>query len=160
MADSLSIFNPSLAAMDDNLDIILLEAQHTTALFPDNTSLTCTLTAAATADTFSGWTEIADSGTTTLSSKFTAEAGHISSIIIENLSQIDTIYILELSYGGDKTIISRSRFAGTTKFQNPSYQERFRGVGSPAGKTVYYRMKSATAVADTALVHFRYHIHS
>ena len=158
--EGLSIFKPSLTTINDKLDILVLEAQHTTALFPDDTDLTCTLTAAEAAHTWSSWIEIADSEATTLSSKFTSDGGHLSSCIVESVSEINTIYELEVSYGGDKTIISRQRFAGTTKFQNPSHQERFRGVHCPAGGTVYYRMKTATTNDDTALVHFRYHTHT
>jgi len=78
---------------------------------------------------------------------------------MESLSEINTIYMLEIAYGDDKAVVSRMRFAGTTKFQNPSHQERFRGLHCPAGETVFYRLKTATAVADTVIVHFRYHFH-
>ena len=145
------------ANLPTDIDNLHLEAEHETHIFPNNTNLTCTLTAHASANTWSAWTEIADSGATTLSSLFATVAGHLSSCVIESVSELDTIYMLEIGYGDSHVIISRSRFAGTTKFQNPSHQERFRGVISPAGETIYYRLKSATAVADTALVHFRYH---
>jgi len=148
------------ANLPTDIDHLLLESEHETCIFPADTNLTCTLTAAATANTFGAWAEITDSGATTLGSLFTSTGGHLSSCIIEEMSEINTIYMLEVSYGESKTIISRARFAGTDKFQNPSHQERFRGVISPAGELIYYRMKSATAVADTALVHFRYHFHT
>ena len=137
-----------------------LTEHHETYIFPDDTNLTCTLTAAEAANTWSSWIEIADSGTTTLSSKFAAHGGHIVSMIVESVSEIDTIYMVELSYGSSNTIITRWRFAGTTKFQNPSHQVRVRSPHIPAGETIYYRLKSATAVADTALVHFRYYLYS
>jgi len=132
---------------------------HATAIFPDDTNLTCTLAAAEAANTFGTWAEIQDSATTTFSSKLASNEGHLVSMVIESLSEIDTIYLLEISYGADKTILTRWRFAGTTKFQNPSHQNRIRAVHIPAGETIYYRMKTATAVADTALVHFRYFLH-
>ena len=147
------------ANLPTDIDHLVLEGEHETFIFPDDTNLTCTLTAHASANTWSTWTEITD-GTTTMSSLFTTIGGHLSGMIIESLSELDTVYMLEIGYGGDKTILSRSRFAGTDKFQNPSHQERFRGVISPAGGTIYYRLKSATAVANTALVHFRYHFNN
>ena len=131
---------------------------HETSIFPDNTNLTCTLTAHENANTWSSWVEIQDSGTTKLTSKFTSD-GHISSAVIESLSEIDTIYMLEISYGSSNDIVSRWRFAGSTKFQNPAHQNRVRGIHIPAGQAIYYRMKTATAVADTAMVHFRYFLH-
>lgn len=133
---------------------------HATLLFPDDTNLTCTLTAHANANTWSAWTEIQDSGTTTLSSKFASYDGHIVAMIIEALSQINTIYMVELSHGASNMICTRWRLAGATKFQHPGHQLRVRGTHIPTGETVYYRMKTATAVADTALVHFRYYLHT
>jgi len=130
---------------------------HSTKIFPSDTNLTCTLTALATANAWSAWAEITD-GTTKLTSAFATYAGFLTSMVVESLSEIDTIYMLEIAYGDAKTPITSLRFAGTTKFQNPSHQERYRGVVMPAGEKVYYRMKSATAVADTALVHFRYYL--
>ena len=140
---------------------LYLIEHHTTALFPDDTNKTCLLTAHADANTWSAWTEIDIVGDgETLSSKMASYDGHITSCIVESLSEINTIYMLEIGYGASKVIVSRWRFAGTTKFQNPSHQESFRGIEVPAGETVYYRLKTATAVADTALVHFRYHLHT
>lgn len=133
---------------------------HVTAIFPDDTNLTCTLMAAATANTWSSWTEIQDSGTTTLSSKFNPIGGHVVSMVIESLSEEDTIYMLEISYGASNTIVTRWRFAGTTKFQDPAHQVRVRSDHITVGATIYYRMKTATAVADTLLCHFRYYLHS
>jgi len=134
---------------------------HVTAIYPDDTNKTCLLTAHANANTWSTWAEIDIVGDgETLSSKFDTYLGHISSMIIESVSEVDTIYLVEISYGSSNTIISRWRFAGTTKFQNPAHQLRVRGVHIPIGETVYYRMKSATIVADTALVHFRYFLHT
>lgn len=132
---------------------------HVTAIFPDNTNLTCTLTAHANANTWLAWTEIQDSGTTTLSSKFDTYAGHIVSMIIESVSETDTIYMVELSHGASNTIVTRWRFAGGTKFQKPAHALRIRSDDIAVGETLYYRLKTATAVADTVLVHFRYMLH-
>lgn len=143
----------------DIADIYEVE-HHTTAIFPANTNLTCTLTAAEAANTWSAWAEIADSGATKLTAGFASAKGHLVSMVIESLSEIDTIYMVEIGYGDDHTIVSRWRFAGTTKFQNPIHQVRVRGIHIPAGEKVYYRLKSASAVADTVLVHFRYFLHT
>lgn len=138
-----------------------LTEHHATLIFPDDTNLICTLTTHADANTWCSWTEIADSGTTTLSSKLDTYDGHIVSVIIEDVGELNTIYMLELAYGDDKDIISRWRFASTTKFQNPAHQLRVRSVHIPAGETIYYRLKNAEAASeDTALVHFRYFLHS
>jgi len=136
-----------------------LTEHHATLIFPDDTNLTCTLTAHASANTWSSWTEIADSGATTLSSKFAIYEGHIVSVVVESVSEVDTIYMLELSWGSSNSVISRWRLAGTTKFQNPSHQLRVRSPHIDAGETIYYRLKSAAAVANTMLVHFRYYLH-
>jgi len=85
--------------------------------------------------------------------------GHITAMFIETLSEIDTVYMLEIAYGATKVLITTGRFGGATKFQVPPGNLRFWAPDIPAGETVYYRMKTATAVADTAIIHFRYHIH-
>jgi len=132
---------------------------HVSNVFPVDTNLTCTLTALNTANTFSNWAEIADSGATKLSTAFATADGHISSVLIETISEADTIYLFEVSWGAAKTVILRSRFAGGTKFQSPTALTAFRAPAFPAGQLMYYRMKTASAVADTCTVHFRYHTH-
>lgn len=67
--------------------------------------------------------------------------------------------MVEIAYGGAKVSVLSQRFAGSGKFQNPDNTARTFGFEIPAGQTVYYRMKSNTAVADTAKVHIRYHLH-
>lgn len=133
---------------------------HVTALFPEDTDLTCTLTAAEAAHTWGTWAEIVDNEATTLSACFDTYPGHIVAMLIESVSETDTIYMLEVSYGSAKIIVTRWRFAGGTKFQSPAHQLRVRSANIPAGETVYYRMKSGTGVADTALVHFRHFLHT
>ena len=155
-----SVVDDSVWDILERLDDIV---QHETKLFPNDTNLTCTLTALATANTFSAWAEIEDNtgGTTLkLSTAFATIAGHITGLVLESVSQDDTIYEVEIAYGSDKGIVTRWRFAGATKFINASHQIEAKGAHIPAGETVYYRMKTATAVADTAVVHFRYFNHS
>lgn len=131
--------------------------QHITAIFPSDTNLTCTFTAHANAHTWSAWTEIADSAATKLSAACATEPGHLTSIVIETISDNAAIYMLEISWGAAKTIITRTRFAGAGKFQAAHIQDRFWAPSLPAGQLFYYRMKTETAVADTCTVHFRYH---
>jgi len=132
---------------------------HVTSIFPSNTNLTCTLTAAAGANTWSSWVELEDSGSNTMTTLFATYDGHISSMLVETISEKNTIYMAEVSYGSANTVVVRARFAGETKFQAPNVQNRFWAPVFAAGETVYYRMKTATAVADTCTVHFRYHLH-
>ena len=151
-----------LGGIESNLRILQdLEKveHHETALFPLDVDETVTLTALDTANTFSDYVEIADDQAVTLSSKFATYRGHICSMVVEEVSEIDTVYEVEISYGASHIVITRWRFAGETKFTHPVHQLRVRASDIPAGETVYYRMRTATAVADTALVQFRYFLH-
>ena len=133
--------------------------RHSTSVFPGDTDLTCTFTAAAGANTWSAWMEIVDSGATTLSAAFASSRGHLTEILIENISDDNTIYMMEISWGAAHNLLTTIRFAGGTKFQSPDMVARMWAKSIPEGETVYYRMKTATGVADTCLVHIRYHIH-
>lgn len=133
---------------------------HTTSIFPANTNLTCTFTAHAGANTWSTWAEIQDSGATKLSAAFATSHGHITALGIETLSEADTIYMIEIAWGAAKNVITRGRFAGATKFESPTEHLRVWAPRLPSGQLLYYRMKTATAVADTVTVHFRYHLHT
>lgn len=130
---------------------------HVSSIFPTDTNLTCTFTAAATAHTFSAWTEIADSAATKLSASFATLHGHITSIVVETISDDSAIYMYEIAWGVAKNVITRGRFAGVGKFQQAHIQDRFWAPSFSAGELCYYRMKTETAVADTCTVHFRYH---
>lgn len=132
---------------------------HLTSIFPEDTDETITFTAAAGANTFSAWTEIADNNAVTLSSKFATADGHITACVVETISDDAAIYLFELSWGAANNIITRMRFAGVGKFQAAHMVDRFYGTIISAGETVYYRMKTETGVADTCTVHFRYHSH-
>jgi len=133
------------------------QLSHVSALFPVDTNLTWTMTALNTANTWSEWAEIADSGTTKLSASYAAVDGHITAIMIETVSEADTIYEYEIAWGASKVIIGRGRFAGETKFQAPNTTERYWAPCFPAGQLLYYRLKSASAVADTCTAHIRHH---
>jgi len=133
--------------------------QHVTSIFPSDTNLTCTFTAHANANTWSAWTEIADSAATKLSAAFATSPGHITASVIETISDDNAIYMVEIAWGAAKNLITTCRFAGGTKFQRPDMQKRFWAPTLPAGELIYYRMKTETAVADTCTLHFRYHAH-
>lgn len=133
--------------------------QHVTSIFPSNTNLTCTFTAHANAHTWSAWTEIADSAATKLSASFATMPGHITSMVIETISDNAAIYMIEIAWGAAKVPITAMRFAGVGKFQAAHIQDRFWAPSFPAGELIYYRMKTETAVADTCTVHLRYHAH-
>lgn len=132
---------------------------HVTSMFPSDTNLTCTLTAHANAHTWSAWTEIADSGATKLSASFADNPGHITSIVIETVSDNAAIYMYEIAWGAAKNLITSGRFAGAGKFQAAHIQDRFWAPPFPAGELIYYRLKTETAVADTCTIHFRHHPH-
>ena len=133
--------------------------QHISSIFPSNTNLTCTFTAHANANTWSAWTEIADSAATKLSASFTTVPGHITSILIETISDDAAIYMYEIAWGAAKNPITSGRFAGVGKFQAANIQDRFWAPQFPAGQLIYYRMKTETAVANTCTIHLRYHAH-
>jgi len=133
--------------------------QHVTSIFPDDTNLTCTFTAHANANTWSAWTEIVDSAATKLSAATATGPGHLTSILIETISDNAAIYMFEISWGAANTVVTRGRFAGAGKFQQAHIQDRFWAPPLPAGELIYYRLKTETAVADTCTVHFRYHLH-
>ena len=144
----------AVSKLESNFDAL----HHQSHVFPGDTNKECTLTAAEAANTWSDYTEITD-GTTTLTSLFATSPGHITVIQEESLSEIDTFYMLEITWGSAHTLVTEQRMAGGTKFQNPDYHARTYAPAIPAGETIYYRMKTATAVADTCTVHLRYHNH-
>jgi len=132
---------------------------HVTSIFPSDTNLTCTLTAHANAHTWSAWAEIVDSAATKLSAAFATKPGHITSILIETVSDNTALYMLEIAWGVAKNLITTGRFAGAGKFQAAHIQDRFWAPHFPAGELIYYRLKTDTAVADTCTIHLRYHTH-
>lgn len=132
---------------------------HVTSIFPADTNLTCTFTAHANAHTWSAWAEIVDSAATKLSAAFATEPGHITSILIETVSDNAALYMYEIAWGAAKNLVTTGRFAGAGKFQQAHIQDRFWAPHFPAGELIYYRLKTDTAVADTCTIHFRYHAH-
>lgn len=149
-----------VAVIDALVDELILEIQHESPVFPEDTDEVVTFTAGGTNDTFGAWAEIAvDGNGTTFSSKIATENGHISGILIEDLDTRDKRYLVEIAYGDDKTVVLRHRFiSGETKKLAAIQFARIRAEYIPAGETAYYRMKCETASA-TCEVSLRYHTH-
>lgn len=148
--------------MDISTQVILhqlyIEMFHESHLFPEDSNETITFTAGGVNNTFSAWAEIVDNNAVTLSSKFATEDGHISSITLIDANTNDKVYIIELSYGASKIIITPYEFVSGTVLLPPIQQLRIRSQAIPTGETVYYRMKCETGGA-TCRVSFRYHSH-
>ena len=147
----------AIAIVQADVNGILDSVAHTSIIFPADTNLICTFTALNTANTFSAWAEIVDSMANKLSDAIGSTHGHISSILVETMSEDSAIYMYEIAYGAAKTVIVRERFAGVGKFIQANMQNRFWTLPFPTGQLLYYRMKTETAVADTCTVHFRCH---
>jgi len=152
---------PQIGCADLRLiDQLILEMQHESDIFPEDTDEAVTFTAGAPANTFGSWAEIAvDGNGTTFSSKVATENAHISGILIEDLSDKDKRYLLEIAHGADKTNVLRHRFlSGEVKKLEAVQFMRIRAEDIPAGETVYYRLKCETAGA-TCEISLRYHTH-
>ena len=147
------------SATKANQDLLILEVQHITHIFPEDTDETIAFAAGGVNNTFGAWAEVKDNNNVTLSSKVATQSAHISSLLVEHSSLRDKVYLIELSYGISKTIISKHRFlSGDSPFLPAVQQARVRAAHVPAGETIYYRMKCETAAA-TCQVSFRYHYH-
>ena len=148
----------------ENTDELVLEMQHDSDLFPEGSDEVITCTAGGVANTFSDWVEIAVDGVgTTFSSVFDPRGGHISGLLIEDLSVKDKRYVLEVARtppgGTEKIKIITHRFlAGNVKFLAAVQSIRVRATQIPCDCTISYRMKCETAGA-TCEVSFRYHYH-
>ena len=152
---------PQVGCVDPaKIDEIILEIQHESDIFPEDSDESVTFTAGGVANTFGAWVEIAvDGDGDTFSSKVATETGHISGILVEDLSDKDKRYLLEIAYGDDKTNVLRHRFlSGEVKKLAAIQFVRIRAEAIPAGETVYYRMKCETALA-TCEISLRYHTH-
>ena len=147
-------------AIVGNTDLLVLEAQHDSDLFPTESDEAITLTAGGVANTFGAWAEIAvDVTGETFSSRFAAQVGHISGFLIEDLSHKDKRYVVEIAHGDAKSGITKHRFvAGQVKLLAAIQSVRVRAQDMPAGEVIYYRMMSEQAGA-TCEISFRYHYH-
>lgn len=134
------------------------DAFHLSQYFPEDSDETVTFTAGGVANTFGVWVEIVDNNAVTLSSIIAACYTHISSVIVEDVSVTDKIYIFEISYGVSNIVVLRGRILSGTTLQDTLQQGRRRVLTIPVGEAVYYRLKCETAGA-TLQVALRYHCH-
>jgi len=123
-------------------------------LFPTTTNLTCVFTAGDT-NVWSAWTEVEDSGTTTLSSAFAADPGYISDMLFFLPSDAADGYNIELAYGASKTNLGRVAMWALAD-GDIAYTIPIKSRMVPAGETIYYRMQSTGANGATVQVRFRY----
>jgi len=140
----------------DKIDMLLNELSHISYLFPEDSNETMTFTAGLVANAFSDWAEIVDNNAVSLSSRHPDCGKHISSFIVESTTVKDKVFIYEISYGDDRTIVARGRIISGTVQLSTIAQERMRNLGIPKEETIYYRMKCETGGASlTATI--RYH---
>ena len=120
-------------------------------LFPDTTNKTVTLTAGNT-DVFSAWTEIIDSASEKLSSKFTSTSGYLGDLSInDNSAAGDKMYILEIAWGSAKTSIGRVTWPASWRGYLPMKSRLV-----PMGELVYYRLMCSGSNGATAKIGFKY----
>jgi len=133
---------------------------HDTAIFPDATDQTVTITGHANANTWSAWVEIVDApGAVTFTSKITDD-GHITAINVEDTSVSGKIWMLEVAYGAAKTMIARIRFVSASLGNLPAITgSRINSTHIPIGETIYARLM-CSAGGEDCMIHIRYHIHA
>ena len=148
----------SVEAVKTILDFLLLDAAHESFLFPAGTDETVIFVAGNVMNEFGDWVEIVDNNAVTLSSKFAALPGHISSVSARETSVKDKEYIFEIAYGAAKINVIRASMLSATVQLSSIQQDRMRNPEIPAGQVVYYRMKCETASA-TLEIKMRYHSH-
>jgi len=150
-----------VSQLQTDLDQLRLEMEHDSDIFPDSTARIIELTAGTPADTWSDWVEVEDDTPVTpvtFTSKIVKET-HVTGILIEDLSDSDKRYELEIAWGDDKTRFLRHRFlSGEVKKLAAIQFMRIRAESIPVGEKVYYRMRCQEALA-TCEISLRYHYH-
>ena len=144
------------------IDDLHFFGQHSTRLFPEETTDICSIIANVLADTWSDWAEIVDSpGGVTLSSKFASKPGHLSAMLIEDTSVVSSVFVVEVAYGTPKVIVSRFRVQSETNKLPTEESPRVRSRHIPTGETIYYRCmcEAANDPAESVEAHFRYFLH-
>lgn len=139
------------------LTSLILEIQHNSHIFPEDTDEFVVFTAGVGDNEWSAWVEIEDSSGNKFSDEATASL-HISALMVEDTNVKDKVYLIEIAYGDDKTPITPKRFiSGEAKL--PAIQHvQVRADHIPAGETIYYRMKCEEG-GKTCDLHIRYHLH-
>jgi len=140
------------ANAQDTLNLLRLHTENENYLFPETTAYNITLTAPATADTWSAWTEVVASNAETLSSKFAADTGYLSQVTFYGYNFPDELIIVELAYDDDGTdvvgrVMARSDFTWVLELNSEPI---------PAGSTVYYRMMSSH-INESIKANFKYY---
>ena len=153
-----SVTDTGIEELEDKVDFIYDEFNHETKIFPEDTDETVIFIAGGANNAWSNWTEIKDNNSKSFSDSFTSYRGHLSSIIAEQCSVQNKIYMFEIGYGSSKTIMTRGRVESSIAVIGFSIASTIRTAPMPVGETIYYRMKCETGAA-TLQVHFRYHYH-
>ena len=163
--DKVDIIDSVVDTTDDKVDIIdgivddlLLEVEHNSCVFPEDTDETVTFTAGGTNNIWSAWAELVDNNAVTLSSKSAAQDMHLSALMVEDITVKDVRFLSQISYGDAKTPITCHRYMGSTAKVGTTQHTAIRASHVPAGEKIYYRAKCETADAAVQ-VHLRYHLH-
>lgn len=133
------------------LNLLRLHTENENFLFPGTTSYNITLTAPATANTWSAWTEVVASNAETLSSKFAASPGYLSQVTLYAYNFADELVMVEFAYDDDGTdvvgrVMARSDFTWVLQIDSEPI---------PLGATIYYRMMSSH-INETIKANFKY----
>lgn len=142
-------------SVNELLSMLNLEREREVLVFPKDTSRLCTVSAGNLVNTWGPWTEIVDSLADSFSSEIT-QPTHVLMVTPEQVSDRNQVYMLEVAYGGDLTIVSRRRFSPDRELGVVGV-ELF-GPIIPAGEMVYARMMCTSAL-ETADIVIRYHYH-
>ncbi len=142
----------------EDMASLVLEIQHDSAIFPEDTDEFLVFTAGVGDNEWSAWVEIEDSSGNMFSDKIIATT-HLSALMIEDANVKDKVYLIEIAYGDAKVPVTPYRFIAGELVKMPAVQHmRVRADHIPAGETVYYRMKCETG-GKTCSLHIRYHTH-
>jgi len=148
---------PEIGRLANLIEEMWAYCHHVSAIFPEDTDETVTVTAGDADHKWSDWAELVDNTPVALSTKFADDPGYIVSVLVEECNTKDVRYLLELAYGDDYTVIGRSRFMKAEQKANVGHQTRIRSIEIPAGETIYYRLKCETA-SKTAEIQVRYYL--
>lgn len=141
----------------DQVEEIYQYSHHVSNIFPEDTDETCLIVAGGTDNIFGGWALLVDDMAGHFDAVFATSPGHIVAILIEDCNQTDERYLLEISYGGSKVMVARTRFMKSGVLVNVEHSTRIRSIHIPVGEDVYYRLKCET-LSKTAYIHLRYYL--
>lgn len=135
------------------------EFHHNSQIFPQYSGETWILTAGNANDTFGDWAGVVDSEPVYLANRCADGYNlHITAVALEDASNKDKIYNVELAYGEDtKTIITRARFMTGNVKEGAANVTKVRAEYVPYGESIFYRLQCETANA-TCQLHIRFHL--